>query len=85
MWQGLMISCTCRHGGGVLKNLSDSLVAVIIPEGAHHIDLMFSNKLDPPSVKQARAFELDNIRKWIDEVAERNKQQLPSSSISGTS
>lgn len=76
---------TCRHGGGVLKNMSDSLVAVIIPEGAHHIDLMFSNKLDPPSVKQARAFELENIRKWIEEVAQRNQKQLTSSSVSGTS
>ena len=48
------VQLACRHGGGVLKNLSDSLVAVIIPEGAHHIDLMFSNELDPPSVQQAR-------------------------------
>jgi len=69
----------------VLKNLSDSLVAVIIPEGAHHIDLMFSNELDPPSVKQARAFQLDNIRKWIAEVDERNQRQLPSSPLSRTS
>ena len=25
--------------GGITKSLSDSLVAIIIPEGAHHIDL----------------------------------------------
>ncbi len=81
----LNLKHTCRHGGGVLKNLSDSLVAVIIPEGAHHIDLMFSNELDPPSVKQARAFQLDNIRKWIAEVDERNQRQLPSSPLSRSS
>ena len=66
----------------MLKNLSDSLVAVIIPEGAHHIDLMFSNELDPPSVKQARAFQLDNIRKWIAEVDERNSKQQLDSNVS---
>ncbi|CAK0734809.1 hypothetical protein CVIRNUC_000484 [Coccomyxa viridis] len=73
------------HGGGVLRNLSDSLVAVIIPEGAHHIDLMFSNELDPPSVKQARAFQLDNIRKWIAEVDERNRKQQLNSDASSAS
>ena len=26
-------------GGGVLESLSDTLVAVVIPEGAHHLDL----------------------------------------------
>ena len=26
-------------GGGVLKSLSDSVVSVIIPEGAHHLDV----------------------------------------------
>jgi lysosomal Pro-X carboxypeptidase len=66
----------------VLKNLSDSLVAVIIPEGAHHIDLMFSNELDPPSVKQARAFQLENIHKWVAEVREREgKRHLAPSHV----
>ena len=69
----------------MLRNLSDSLVAVIIPEGAHHIDLMFSNELDPPSVKQARAFQLDNICKWIAEVDERNRKQQLNSDASSAS
>ncbi|GAB4814859.1 hypothetical protein N2152v2_001905 [Parachlorella kessleri] len=55
-------------GGGVLRNISDTVVAVLIPEGAHHLDLMFSNELDPPSVKHARAFEEAHIAKWIEEA-----------------
>lgn len=56
------------HGGGVLRNLSDSVVAVIIPDGAHHLDLMFSNPLDTESVKAARKTELWHIQKWINEA-----------------
>ena len=55
----------CRHGGGVLKNMSDSLVAIVIPEGAHHLDFMFSHELDPPSVLQARASQRALMRQWI--------------------
>jgi len=39
---------------GVKENLTDSLVAVIIEDGAHHLDLMFSNPNDPQSVIEAR-------------------------------
>jgi len=39
------------HGGGFLENLSDTLVAIVIEEGAHHLDLRSSNPLDPPSGK----------------------------------
>jgi len=27
------------HGFGVLQNVSDSVVAIVIPEGAHHLDV----------------------------------------------
>lgn len=50
---------------GVLKNISDSVVAILIPEGGHHLDLFFSNSEDPESVRFARAFELAQISKWI--------------------
>ena len=33
--------------GGVLKNISDSLVAVIIPEGAHHLDVSAASLSEP--------------------------------------
>ena len=59
---------------GVATNLSDSLLAIMIPDGGHHLDLMFSHPSDPPTVRAARAFELANIRRWIAEVAQ---QQTP--------
>jgi lysosomal Pro-X carboxypeptidase len=31
------------HGGGILQNVSDTIVAVVIPNGGHHVDLMFAN------------------------------------------
>ena len=54
-------------GGGITQNISDSLVAIIIPDVGHHIDLMFSNKEDTAEVKFAREFERRHIQKWIDE------------------
>jgi lysosomal Pro-X carboxypeptidase len=51
--------------GGVLKNMSKSVLAVIIPEGAHHLDLRFSNSADPVSVRIARYYYKDHIKKWI--------------------
>lgn len=33
------------HGTGVLQNVSDSVVAIIIPEGAHHLDVSSSMSL----------------------------------------
>ncbi|XP_055940076.1 dipeptidyl peptidase 2-like [Argiope bruennichi] len=51
--------------GGILKNISDSLVAVIVDGGAHHLDLREDNPNDPPSVRTARDFELANIGKWL--------------------
>lgn len=54
------------HGGGVMVNISDSVVAVIISEGAHHLDLMFSHPLDPDSVKEARRVELEHVARWVE-------------------
>jgi len=51
--------------GGVLSSISDSIVAVMIDQGAHHLDLMFSNPQDPISVVNARAIELEHISTWI--------------------
>ncbi|GIX78184.1 dipeptidyl peptidase 2 [Caerostris extrusa] len=53
--------------GGILKNISDSLVAVIIEGGAHHLDLREDHPNDPQSVRDARNFEIANIKIWLTE------------------
>ncbi|ETV97780.1 hypothetical protein H310_09132 [Aphanomyces invadans] len=50
---------------GILTSLSDTVIALKIAEGAHHVDLMFSNPLDPPALRMAREVQRDHIRKWV--------------------
>jgi lysosomal Pro-X carboxypeptidase len=59
------------HGGGVLRNVSSSVVSLIIANGAHHLDLMFADPADPPDVRAVRAEELRNIQAWIDQKKSR--------------
>jgi len=63
-------------GGGVSYipawlEKSNNLRTIMIPEGAHHLDLMFSNEKDPISVLHARKLENDMIADWIQQKAER--------------
>lgn len=63
------------HGGALLGapihvqllTTLSVLQAVVIAEGAHHLDLMFSQPDDPPSVTLARIVELQQISSWIAE------------------
>jgi lysosomal Pro-X carboxypeptidase len=59
------------RGGGVQTNLSDSLHAVVIAEAAHHLDLFFSHEGDTDAVIAARKFEMDQVRKWIQQKKTR--------------
>ncbi|XP_017400421.1 lysosomal Pro-X carboxypeptidase isoform X1 [Cebus imitator] len=52
-------------GGGVTKDITDTLVAVTISEGAHHLDLRAKNALDPTSVLLARSLEVRHMKNWI--------------------
>ncbi|KAI5699321.1 hypothetical protein M8J75_001095 [Diaphorina citri] len=64
---------------GVLHNISSSVVAVVIPEGAHHLDLRAANKDDPESVIQARKYYERTFRKWINEFEiseQRNREEF---------
>ncbi len=44
--------------GGVLANISSSLVSILIDQSAHHLDLRGSSPFDPPSVTNARLQEV---------------------------
>ncbi|KAA8516774.1 hypothetical protein F0562_017028, partial [Nyssa sinensis] len=44
-------------GGGVLKNISNSIVAIVAKEGAHHVDLRFSTSEDPEWLRDVRRRE----------------------------
>uniref|UniRef100_A0A5B6ZY97 Putative lysosomal Pro-X carboxypeptidase-like n=1 Tax=Davidia involucrata TaxID=16924 RepID=A0A5B6ZY97_DAVIN len=52
-------------GGGVLKNISESIVAIVAKEGAHHVDLRFSTSEDPEWLRDVRRREVNIITKWI--------------------
>ena len=49
----------------MLESLSDSLAAILIPEGGHHLDLRAANSADPPYVKAAREQERAFIDSWL--------------------
>jgi hypothetical protein len=43
-------------------------VVLNISEAGHHLDLFFSDPLDPVSVRQARAVEVAYIAKWVQQA-----------------
>lgn len=59
------------HRGGVLKSISDTVVAVLIKEGAHHLDLRGRNDADPSSVIRARKMEIQLIQQFIGDARKR--------------
>uniref|UniRef100_A0A4W6C4T5 Lysosomal Pro-X carboxypeptidase n=1 Tax=Lates calcarifer TaxID=8187 RepID=A0A4W6C4T5_LATCA len=59
--------------GGVTYNITDSLISIMIPDGAHHLDLRYSNDNDPPSVREARALEVKYFRDYTFPRAGRQK------------
>ncbi|KAK9124033.1 hypothetical protein Sjap_013635 [Stephania japonica] len=53
--------------GGVLHNISDSIVAVTTTEGSHCLDVLYSSPDDPIWVIKQRATEIEIIKGWIRE------------------
>jgi len=58
-------------GGGVLTDLSATMVAVLIEDGAHHLDLRSANSADVPSVIVARQTEVQWIQTWVSAALNR--------------
>jgi len=55
------------HGGGYLSPPGGkaSLPTIVIPSGAHHLDLRGMHPDDPDDVREARVNEMTTLRKWI--------------------
>ncbi len=53
--------------GGITHNVSETVVATVIADGAHHLDLMASHADDPASVVAARRSHMRHIRRWVDD------------------
>ncbi|CAM0947175.1 unnamed protein product [Alopecurus aequalis] len=53
--------------GGVLKNISSSIIALVAEKGAHHFDLRGATKDDPDWVVEQRRQEVEIIQGWIDQ------------------
>ena len=51
--------------GGNHKNLSDTLIAIDIPNGAHHVDMRGSDPNDTQDVIDARIQETNLLMAWI--------------------
>ncbi|XP_072987713.1 uncharacterized protein [Typha latifolia] len=64
-------------GGSVLQNISKSVIALVTPLGAHHIDLRPATKEDPDWLVKQRETEIHLIRGWISDYYQR----LPLSSM----
>ena len=59
--------------GGVASSagFDPSVVTIQIPNGGHHVDLMFTDQDDTPDIKRARATELEQIALWIKKAKAR--------------
>ncbi|EFN56756.1 hypothetical protein CHLNCDRAFT_144218 [Chlorella variabilis] len=59
---------------GYLEGLAPSLPAVVLPQGAHHVDLMFADPADPPQFAEARDEIMGHVRTWIDDWVEQQEE-----------
>ena len=54
------------HSCGILQNTTErDIIAFIIPDGAHHLDLFFPTQDDPSDVLWVRQRQLQLVKKWL--------------------
>ncbi|KAI5078890.1 hypothetical protein GOP47_0006561 [Adiantum capillus-veneris] len=66
-------------GGGVLQNISSTLVAVITEQGAHHLDLRSSTEDDPQWLIEQRQVEIAHIKSWLSQYQDQHHGYAASS------
>lgn len=63
-------------GGGILQSPAPErdLLSFNISQGAHHLDLFFSNPADPPELTAVRQTQVSYIGKWISQAREARQR-----------
>lgn len=56
-------------GGGVLNDISETLVALVTEDGAHHLDLRAADPADPEWLIVQRLVEVAHIDRWLREYS----------------
>ena len=67
--------------GGILESVSETVIALEVKEGAHHLDLMWAEDDDPQSVRDVRDKERACMKRWIKQYA---STQAEAGSIEGS-
>ncbi|XP_057951809.1 uncharacterized protein LOC131146308 [Malania oleifera] len=60
-------------GYSVLQNVSESIIALVTEEGAHHLDLRASTSEDPDWLVEQRTTEIKLIEDWISQYYQEKK------------
>lgn len=61
--------CHPCAAGGYLRNVSESVVTLWLPQAGHHVDLYRDNPTDLPAWRQVRAQEKSLLTRWLREAA----------------